>query len=68
MSRDVHMTKHRDNGDRLSDIARAELSITARAFFAPVVGALNVARALISETSSHPTPPASPRSDKKTAA
>ena len=52
MADDAHLTdRHQatDGETRFSDMAREELSVTARAFFAPVVGAVHVVRALLSE-------------------
>jgi hypothetical protein len=59
------IVKHRDNGG-FADIAREELSVTARAFFAPVVGAVHVVRGLLSEK--HQPEPVVPVPPKKDAA
>jgi hypothetical protein len=67
MADDAHITiKHRDNGGGFGDIAREELSVTARAFFAPVVGTMNIVRGLLSEK--HHSEPAEPAPPKKDAA
>jgi hypothetical protein len=53
-------TKRDDKNATFGEVAREELSVTARAFFAPVVGAVHVVRALLHETASAPKdkPPA----------
>ena len=58
MADDAPMTpKHHDRSDggRFVSVARNELAVTARAFFAPVVGTVNVVRSLLSETPATPT-------------
>ena len=55
MADDAPMTKPSENG-KFAAVARTELAVTALAFFAPVVGAVNVVRSLLAEASA-PTPP-----------
>jgi len=64
MADDAHITvKPRDHSGGFADIAREELSVTARAFFAPVVGAIHVVRGLLSDI--HQSEPVKPEPPKK---
>ena len=45
----------------LALVAREELSMTARAFFAPLVGTFHIIRSLLSEDVERPEPPKKPR-------
>lgn len=62
MADDAHMPiksgdRRRGDDGRFADVAREELSVTARAFFAPVVGTVNVVRGLLSDKHPEPPPP-----------
>jgi hypothetical protein len=72
MADDAHMpikSDHRRRDGGFADIAREELSVTARAFFAPVVGAVHIVRGLLSDKHDDPGPvepePVAPEPPKK---
>jgi hypothetical protein len=44
-----HVTTKNGDTDKFTDMARQELAVTAKAFFAPVFGAVTVVRGLLAE-------------------